>query len=65
MIVAGSDPYSTIDDEDIYVAYRRPELVHEDVANPDNDLSEDIRWKLFLARQAALLAYQAKHAERA
>jgi hypothetical protein len=59
LIVSGVDP-SDIDgitDEDIYVSYRRPELVKIDYKD-DDDLSEDIQWRLFLARQLALLKYR-------
>ena len=48
-----------VDDEDVYVGYRRPELVRDvKVYDADDDLPEDIKWKLFLARQAALAKYR-------
>ena len=49
-----------IADDDLATGYRRRDLVkveqHEDAPLPEN-----IRWKLFLARQAALLAYRNKY----
>ncbi len=45
-------------DDIIHVGYRRPELVKDDFV--EDDLSEEIRWKLFLARQLALLKYREK-----
>jgi hypothetical protein len=47
-------------DDIIYVGYRRPELVKDNVI--DDDLSEEIKWRLFLARQLALLKYKEKWA---
>jgi hypothetical protein len=47
------------DEIDIYVAYRRPELVHEKT-KLDSDLSEHIKFRLWLARQLALAKYQEK-----
>lgn len=48
-----------ISDEDIYVGYRRPELVKgTDLSDPDADLPEDIKWRLFLARQLAMARYR-------
>jgi hypothetical protein len=44
---------------DFHVAYRRPELVKDvDLIDNGDELSEDIRWKLFLARQLALIKYR-------
>ena len=40
-------------DDFIYVGYRRPELI-----DCNDDLSDYIKWKLFLARQKALLKYK-------
>jgi len=63
LILGGVDPADVeINDEDVYVGYRRPGLVKsQKIYNPDNDneeLPEDIKWKLFLARQAALAKYR-------
>lgn len=44
-----------IDDESIYVGYRKPEVVKKDLADDDNDLSEHVKFRLFLARQLALM----------
>lgn len=60
-------PTSDIDDSDddgydeldIYVAYRRPELVH-DKQPDDGDLSEHVKFRLWLARQLALAKYHEK-----
>jgi hypothetical protein len=60
LILGGLDPSSIeIDDEDVYVAYRRPELVkHQKVYNPDEELPKNIQWRLFLARQLAMAKYR-------
>jgi len=58
LILSGVDPTDIdgIDDEDIYVSYRRPDLVkNEKIYSPNEELPEHIRWKLFLIRQAALI----------
>lgn len=41
-------------DFDVYIGYRRPVVVN-DLISDDDDLSENIKWRLFLARQLALL----------
>jgi hypothetical protein len=46
-----------VDDEDIITPYRRRDLIK--IKHPD-DISESIRWRLFLARQLALLKYRNK-----
>lgn len=48
------------DDLNIYVAYRRPELVHKKTKLDDGDLSEHIKFRLWLARQLAMAKYQEK-----
>lgn len=63
----GIDPsqLDLIDDEDIFLArYRRPEIVKsKKIYSPDEDLPEDVEWKLFLARQQALLKYREFHGQ--
>jgi hypothetical protein len=45
-----------------HVAYRRPELVRNSkIVIDDEELSEHIRWRLFLARQLALAKYREAH----
>jgi hypothetical protein len=56
LIISGNDLGFLINDEDIFVSYRRPQIVE----NNGDDLNEKIKWKLFLARQLALLAYNEK-----
>jgi hypothetical protein len=65
LIISGVSPSDLdgIDDEDIYVSYRRPELVKNKYYEPDDDLPEDIQWKLFLARQVALMKYREVHGQ--
>jgi hypothetical protein len=47
------------DELDLQVGYRRPEVLKLDpIVSDDDDLSEDIRWKLFLIRQLALAKYR-------
>ena len=58
LIISGVDPsdLDLINDEDIYVGYCRPELVkNQKIYQPDDELPEDIKWKLFLIRQVALI----------
>jgi len=53
-----------IDDDDKITGYRRQDLQRiKTDATPKNPegLSEDIRWRLFLARQAALLMHKEAH----
>jgi hypothetical protein len=46
------------DDIDIHVGFRRPELVKNGIVDLDNDLSDHVKFRLFLARQLALKKYQ-------
>lgn len=43
----------TVNDEDLMSPYRKEDLFK--IVNLDSDLDEDIRWRLFLARQLAVL----------
>jgi hypothetical protein len=65
LIISGVNPSDLdgIDDEGIYVSYRRPELVKNKYYEPDDDLPEDIQWKLFLARQVAMMKYRELHGQ--
>jgi hypothetical protein len=46
----------------LHVSYRRPELVQDSkIVDDDEKLPEHIRWKLFLARQLALVKYREAH----
>ena len=66
LIISGVNPSDLdgIDDEDIYVSYRRPELVKlQKIYGTDDELPEDIQWKLFLARQVALARYREVHGQ--
>lgn len=49
----------TVDDEDLMSPYRREDLFK--VVDLDSDLDENIRWRLFLARQLAVLKHQANY----
>lgn len=46
-----------VDDEDLYVARSHPKLKDED---DEDAISDDVRWRLFLARQLALMKYREK-----
>lgn len=46
-----------IQEEDLATGYRRRDLTK--IEHPD-DISESVRWRLFLARQLALLKYKEK-----
>ena len=54
-----------IDDEDKITGYRKRDLqkvrATPTVDDPEGDITEDIRWKLFLARQVALMRYREIH----
>jgi hypothetical protein len=55
--VEGNEDGYSIDDENIYVGYRRPEVVKDlkDTVADDEDLSDYVKTRLFLARQLALM----------
>ena len=63
--VTATDPDTEIgiDDDDKMSGYRRRDLqkIHNDADSDPDELSEEIRWKLFLARQLALLKYKETH----
>ena len=62
LLLQGNDNGFLIDDEDVLVANRRQYLVKDaKIYAPDEDLPRDIEWKLFLARQVALLKYREVH----
>ena len=43
----------------MYVGYRRPELVKDPYdTKDDEELSEHVQWRLFLARQMAMMKYK-------
>ncbi len=46
--------------ESIHRGFNRPKLV-ENILDEDSDLPEYIRWRLFLARQSAILKYREIH----
>ncbi len=54
MILSGNDDGFLIDDEDIYVQYRRPEVKDKPSIEDDDELSDYVKFRLFLARQLAL-----------
>ncbi len=60
MLLEGSDVGYSIDDESVHRGFRRPELVKDNI-DDDSDLSDEIKWKLFLARQLALMRYREIH----
>ena len=59
----GRDPQDVqIDDEDIYVSYRRPEIVKDvKIYEPDEELPPDITQRLALARARAMARYHEIH----
>ena len=59
LILNGSDPNNTIDDEDIVVSHRRPE-VKARKPTLDDDLSDYVKWRLFLARTLAVMRAKQK-----
>jgi hypothetical protein len=66
LIISGVNPSELdgINDEDIYVGYRRESFelkVQKDPDEIDNDLSDYVKFRLFLARQLALMKYHEVH----
>lgn len=57
LILGGSDPSSTIDDEDLITTYRRRDLDKSDKIQPD-DLSDYVLVRLAVARAKAMAAYR-------
>lgn len=58
LILGGSDPSSTIDDEDLITTYRRRDLDKSDKIQPDDDLSDYVLVRLAVARAKAMAAYR-------
>ena len=56
-LLNNKDDTTVIDDDNVYVGYRRPQIVADTF---DVDISDTIKWRLFLARQLALLKYDEK-----
>jgi len=61
LILGGSDPSSTIDDEDLITSYRRRDLDKSDRIQPD-DISDYVLVRLAVARAKAMAAYRKAHA---
>jgi ABC-type oligopeptide transport system substrate-binding subunit len=59
VLTVNGEEYEYETDDYVYVGYRRPEIVKDNI-DDDSDLSDEIKWKLFLARQLALLKYKEK-----
>ena len=57
LLLSGDDYGFLIDDEDIYVQYRRPEIQDKDALD-DEELSDYVKFRLFLARQLALAKFR-------
>lgn len=62
MILGGSNPSSTIDDEDLITSYRRRDLDKSDRIQPDDDISDYVLVRLAVARAKAMAAYRKAHA---
>jgi len=58
LILGGSDPSNTIDDEDLITTYRRRDLDKSDKLQPDADLSDYVLVRLAVARAKAMAAYR-------
>ena len=59
LLLEGDTTGFLIDDEDILVSTRnRQQLLKLDKNGNVDDLSDEIKWKLFLARQIALLKFR-------
>ena len=53
---AGTNPWDTVEDEDII-----PQRKYRFKLEPDNDLSDHVRFRLWLARQLALKKFAQTH----
>ena len=62
LILGGNDPSNTIDDEDIAPLYRRRYLdkskTLRPLFEPEEELSDYVKFRLFLARNLALMKLQ-------
>jgi len=58
LIFGGSDPSNTIDDEDIITGYRRRDLNKFKTFDPEDEVSDYVKFRLFLARNLALMKLQ-------
>jgi hypothetical protein len=58
LILGGSDPYNTIDDEDIITSYRRRDLNKFKTFDSEDEVSDYVKFRLFLARNLALMKLQ-------
>jgi len=58
LILGGSDPSSTIDDEDLITSYRRRDLDKSKTIQPEDDLSDYVLVRLAVARARAMAAYR-------
>lgn len=62
LILGGSDPSNTIDDEDLITGYRRRDLDKSDKIQPDDDISDYVLVRLAVARAKAMAAHRNAHA---
>ena len=64
VIVADDWEYDSSDIDDVITSYRREDLskikAKSTADDPEGDITEDTRWRLFLARQAALMIHKQK-----
>jgi hypothetical protein len=64
VIFADDWDYYSLDTDDVITSYRRRDLDRvkskPTADDPEGDISENIRWKLFLARQAAMIIHKEK-----
>jgi hypothetical protein len=58
LILGGSDPSDTIDDEDIITSYRRRDLNKFKTFDSEDEVSDYVKFRLFLARNLALMKLQ-------
>jgi len=58
LILGGTDPWDTVDDEDVIANPYRRSIELNPISNDDDELSDHVRFRLWLARQLALKKYQ-------
>jgi hypothetical protein len=58
LILGGNDPSNTIDDEDIITGYRRRDLNKFKTFDSEDEVSDYVKFRLFLARNLALMKLQ-------
>jgi hypothetical protein len=57
-LVLRANPGDVVDDEDIYVVWRRPEFPDSSIYDDDEELSDYVKFRLLVARILAMQKYR-------